>query len=59
MRDPEREEWSIENYAALAERCSLLESEGGTAAERHFKETQKKPAEGEKKCEILNELMPF
>lgn len=31
-----REEWTIENQAALAERCRLLESEGGTAAERHY-----------------------
>ena len=31
-----REEWTIENKAALAERCRLLESEGGTAAERLY-----------------------
>ncbi|MBK5276003.1 MAG: type II toxin-antitoxin system CcdA family antitoxin [Desulfuromonadales bacterium] len=31
-----REEWSIENQAALADRCRLLESEGGTAAERLY-----------------------
>ncbi|MBC8019399.1 MAG: type II toxin-antitoxin system CcdA family antitoxin [Verrucomicrobia bacterium] len=30
------EEWSIENQAALSERCRLLESEGGTAAERLY-----------------------
>jgi post-segregation antitoxin (ccd killing protein) len=31
-----REEWTIENKAALTERCKLLESEGGTAAERLY-----------------------
>ena len=31
-----REEWTVENQAALAERCRLLESEGGTAAERLY-----------------------
>ena len=31
-----REEWTIENKAALTERCRLLESEGGTAAERLY-----------------------
>lgn len=31
-----REEWTIENQAALSERCVLLESEGGTAAERLY-----------------------
>ncbi|OGU00819.1 MAG: hypothetical protein A2079_00770 [Geobacteraceae bacterium GWC2_48_7] len=31
-----REEWSMENQAALAERCRTLKSEGGTAAERLF-----------------------
>ena len=31
-----REEWAIENQAALAERCRMLESEGGTAAERLY-----------------------
>lgn len=31
-----REEWVIENQSALAERCRLLESEGGTAAERLY-----------------------
>lgn len=31
-----REEWAIENQTALAERCRLLESEGGTAAERFY-----------------------
>lgn len=31
-----REDWTIENQAALAERCRLLESEGGTAAERLY-----------------------
>jgi len=31
-----REEWVIENQSALAERCKLLESEGGTAAERLY-----------------------
>lgn len=31
-----REAWVIENKAALAERCKLLESEGGTAAERLY-----------------------
>ncbi|GAC1447976.1 MAG: hypothetical protein PVSMB11_09400 [Desulfuromonadaceae bacterium] len=30
------EEWTIENQAALTERCRLLESEGGTAAERIY-----------------------
>jgi post-segregation antitoxin (ccd killing protein) len=33
-----REEWTIENKAALTERCRLLESEGGTAAERLYGE---------------------
>lgn len=31
-----REEWAIENQAAISERCRLLESEGGTAAERIY-----------------------
>jgi post-segregation antitoxin (ccd killing protein) len=31
-----REQWAIENQAALAERCKRLESEGGTAAERLY-----------------------
>jgi post-segregation antitoxin (ccd killing protein) len=31
-----REEWVIENEAALYERSKLLESEGGTAAERFY-----------------------
>ena len=31
-----REEWAIENQAALAERCRLIDSEGGTAAERFY-----------------------
>jgi post-segregation antitoxin (ccd killing protein) len=31
-----REEWTIENQAAITERCRLLESEGGTAAERVY-----------------------
>jgi len=31
-----REEWTIENQAAVTERCMLLESEGGTAAERVY-----------------------
>lgn len=31
-----REKWAIENKAALAERCNVLESEGGTAAERLY-----------------------
>jgi post-segregation antitoxin (ccd killing protein) len=31
-----REQWAIENQAALVERCKLLESEGGTAAERLY-----------------------
>lgn len=31
-----REEWSADNHAALDERCRLLESEGGTAAERLY-----------------------
>lgn len=31
-----REEWCAENHAALEERCRLLESEGGTAAERLY-----------------------
>lgn len=35
-RTKAREEWAIENQAALAERCRLLESEGGTAAERLY-----------------------
>jgi hypothetical protein len=28
-----REDWSLENWVALAERYRLLEAEGGTAAE--------------------------
>jgi len=35
-RTKAREEWVIENQGALAERCKLLESEGGTAAERLY-----------------------
>lgn len=35
-RTKNREEWAIENKAALTERCRLLESEGGTAAERLY-----------------------
>lgn len=35
-RTKTREEWVIKNQAALAERCKLLESEGGTAAERLY-----------------------
>ncbi len=35
-RKKAREEWAIENQAALAERCRLLEAEGGTAAERLY-----------------------
>lgn len=31
-----REEWAVENQAALAERCKVMESEGGTAAERLY-----------------------
>jgi len=31
-----REEWTIDNKVALDERCRLIESEGGTAAERRF-----------------------
>jgi len=31
-----REEWATENKAALNERCRVLESEGGTAAERLY-----------------------
>jgi post-segregation antitoxin (ccd killing protein) len=31
-----REEWVIENQSALAERSRLLETEGGTAAERLY-----------------------
>lgn len=31
-----REEWSIENREALDQRCRVLESEGGTAAERLY-----------------------
>lgn len=31
-----REEWTTENKAALTERCRLLVSEGGTAAERIY-----------------------
>lgn len=32
-----REEWATENQAALAERCRVLESEGGTAAEQLYR----------------------
>ena len=35
-RTKAREEWVIENQSALAERCRLLEAEGGTAAERLY-----------------------
>ena len=35
-RVKEREEWARENQAALAERCRLIDSEGGTAAERLY-----------------------
>ncbi|MDD2310874.1 MAG: type II toxin-antitoxin system CcdA family antitoxin [Desulfuromonadaceae bacterium] len=35
-RTKAREEWTIENQAALSERCRQLESEGGTAAERLY-----------------------
>lgn len=35
-RTKAREEWATENQAALAERCRVLESEGGTAAERLY-----------------------
>ena len=35
-RTKAREEWAIENQAALSERCRQLESEGGTAAERLY-----------------------
>jgi len=31
-----REAWLVENQEVLAQRCSLLESEGGTAAERLY-----------------------
>jgi len=31
-----REEWSSENRVALDQRCRVLESEGGTAAERLY-----------------------
>jgi post-segregation antitoxin (ccd killing protein) len=31
-----REDWSIKNQSALGERCKLLVSEGGTAAERLY-----------------------
>ena len=31
-----REEWAVENQAALTERYKLLESEGGTASERLY-----------------------
>ena len=31
-----REAWVIENQEALEQRCSLLEAEGGTAAERLY-----------------------
>lgn len=31
-----REEWAVENQAAIIERCRILESEGGTAAERIY-----------------------
>ncbi len=35
-RTKAREEWVVENQSALAERCRLLEAEGGTAAERLY-----------------------
>ena len=35
-RTKTREDWAIENKEALAKRCRLLESEGGTAAERLY-----------------------
>lgn len=35
-RKKSREDWSIENQTALAGRCNLLESEGGTATERLY-----------------------
>lgn len=35
-RTKAREEWTIENQAALSERYRQLESEGGTAAERLY-----------------------
>jgi post-segregation antitoxin (ccd killing protein) len=35
-RKKAREEWANENRAALDGRCKLLESEGGTAAERLY-----------------------
>jgi post-segregation antitoxin (ccd killing protein) len=31
-----REDWAIENREALDQRCKVLESEGGTAAERLY-----------------------
>jgi post-segregation antitoxin (ccd killing protein) len=31
-----RETWLVENQEAIVKRCSLLESEGGTAAERLY-----------------------
>ncbi|MGB4598506.1 MAG: type II toxin-antitoxin system CcdA family antitoxin [Trichlorobacter sp.] len=31
-----REAWLLENQEALKQRCSLLEAEGGTAAERLY-----------------------
>lgn len=31
-----REDWTVENHAALAERRRMIESEGGTAAERLY-----------------------
>ncbi len=31
-----RQEWVVDNQAALAERCRVLESEGGSAAERLY-----------------------
>lgn len=35
-RTKAREEWVVENQAALAERCRLLDAEGGSAAERLY-----------------------
>jgi len=35
-RSQAREAWLLENQEALEQRCSLLEAEGGTAAERLY-----------------------
>ena len=36
MRSRDGEGWLLENQGALEQRCSLLEAEGGTAAERLY-----------------------